>query len=183
VIDIQENFIQKFRKNNIDYLFDQKMLPFYLYSDSVEGDGKSFMCHTLLARPEDRKDEDDTGIRSRFFEEFRGLLADYYLYVENEKNVKVDLLRAAVNLTFPNGHTEGVWHKDHDYPHKHLIVYLNDPQDKDAVTEIKNGNEIVKVVPQKWKAVIMDDYEHRAIYPKVGERIVLVVTYELSDAS
>ena len=44
--------------------------------------------------------------------------------------------RISLNLTFNNGFDKSEIHKDHDYDHKQIIIYLNDC-DKKAKTVIK----------------------------------------------
>jgi hypothetical protein len=178
MIEIKDNLISLETRENILKTIRDDGFHMYYYKDSVKGDGKSFLSHVLLVRPEERDNEEDRGVRSKYFFDMVQPLVEYHKFIETKDNHKVKILRAAVNMTYNNGHDEGVWHKDHTYPHKHMIVYLNTPADKEAVTEIKDeeGN-ITTVEPKKWRCVIMDDYEHRAIYPKFGDRWVLVITY------
>lgn len=183
MIEVIDNFATLEVREKIMHSLKDSGFGMFHYKDSVKGDGKAFMSHVLLVRPEDREtDKNDRGVRSKYFFDLMAGLVEYHK--KSEMNLGVQILRAAVNMTYNNGHREGNWHKDHDYPHKHMIIYLNTPEDKTAVTEIKQDDgEIMRVEPKKWRAVIMDDHEHRAIYPEKGDRWVLVITYteELLD--
>jgi len=177
MIEIVDDFIDLELREEINKLIKNKQLPLYYNTDSVEGDGKSFLCHVMKLRNEDTEDHDN-GVRSPLLQIFIRVLAQYHRKYKPESNYTVEINRAAINVTYPNGHSEGVWHKDHEYPHKHFVLFLNNPEDPKAYLEIQDEEGIYKVVPQQWKGVVMDDYLHRVIYPKVGTRWVLVITFK-----
>jgi hypothetical protein len=84
-----------------------------------------------------------------------------------------------INLTFNNGTKKCPIHQDHEYPHKQLIIYLNDA-DIDSKTIIldKKNKVLKKITPEKYKGVCFENLHHYMIYPKKGERVVLVTTFK-----
>ena len=87
-------------------------------------------------------------------------------------------LRIAYNLTFNNGNDKSQIHKDHEYKHKQVIIYLNDadPESKTCIVD-KKGNIIKEITPKKFEGICFNDIEHFAYFPKKGLRAALIATY------
>ena len=65
---------------------------------------------------------------------------------------------------------------DEQDKHKQLIVYLNQPMDRQSFTVVLDENES-KIAPRKYRGVSFGKIEHYHYYPKVGDRYVLIFTY------
>ena len=87
-----------------------------------------------------------------------------------------------VNLTYNNGIKDrSPIHVDHSFPHRQLIVYLNDPQDKEAKTFIldKKKKKVLKeITPKQYRGIFFPSLPHYHIMPKFGERMVFVITFK-----
>jgi len=80
-------------------------------------------------------------------------------------------------------------HIDYAGYHKQLLIYLNDPIDKESHTVILdedaplgipddgNQKQLKRVIPEKYKGVCFENLPHYQVYPKFGERIVSVFTF------
>ena len=87
------------------------------------------------------------------------------------------MLRVCVNFTYHNGkRLESPVHVDHEFEHEQLIVYLNQPMDRQSFTVVLDENES-KIAPRKYRGVSFGKIEHYHYYPKVGDRYVLIFTY------
>ena len=67
-------------------------------------------------------------------------------------------------------------HIDHSFPHKNLIIYLNDPAGGDTVLVDKDYKEIDRHHPKEDDIISFEGIHYQKM-PKEGRRIVLVVTY------
>jgi hypothetical protein len=88
-----------------------------------------------------------------------------------------EIFRISVNLTFNIGLKHSVVHCDHKFPHKQVLIYLNDC-DPEAFTFIldKKNKVIKKIKPEKFKGIMFDRQPHYLKYPKHKERIITVYT-------
>ena len=90
------------------------------------------------------------------------------------------ILRCSVNLTFNVGVEKSLVHRDHKDSHKQLLIYCNNPMDKESCTVIldKKRNPIEKIKPIQYSAVSFGENHHYHYYPKKGHRVVLVYTFK-----
>ena len=150
--------------------------PFYYSSHAVRpGDNNPVLSHIVKVRPEIReKGETYNSYTGHVFE-------DMLMTFCKKNNIAVkESLRIAVNFTYNNGTISCPIHLDHEFPHKQLLIYLNDPLDKQAKTVIldKDKKTILKeITPEQYKGVCFNDKPHYLYYPKIGERIVAVFTF------
>ena len=87
------------------------------------------------------------------------------------------LYRISANCTFPIKEDKGAFpHIDHSFPHKNLIIYLNDPAGGDTVLVDKDYKEIDRHHPKEDDIISFEGIHYQKM-PKEGRRIVLVVTY------
>ena len=161
---------------NTDILLNDNF-PFYFYSSSIK-DGKSdaFLSHVILRRPEERdwKDQWNSSYKET-------LIFIFSEFCKKHKIVNPDMLRCSVNFTYPNGHTKMETHEDHPYPHKQLIVYLNNPLDKKSCTVLMDKKEkkiTNKIEPKQWRGVCFDSVPHYQFYPTKGHRIIIIYTFK-----
>ena len=144
-----------------------------------------FLGHTLIFRPEDRIN--NKVYNSSYAEIFENMLITFCNKNKVEYN---ETLRGAINLTFNNGQDKCFPHIDHTGYHKQLLIYLNDPADKESHTVILDKDtpletsydgkqkQLKRVVPEKYKGVCFENLPHYQVYPKFGERIVSVFTFK-----
>jgi len=103
-----------------------------------------------------------------------------FSYIFSKLKIKeAEIYRAAINLTVNNSVNRCQTHYDHDYPHKQILVYLNNP-DINSKTIIlnKKNKKLKEVTPRKNKAILFDYLPHYHFYPKNGYRLVLVITFK-----
>ena len=139
-----------------------------------------FYSHVLIARPKWQ----GIGGNYMFPEPQSEQLGQFYplleeILVANEIPVTT-LLRYNVNCTHPQSDDRlSVPHRDHPYPHKNIIVYLEGegdtvcfPDDIDAPTWA-NANSFS---PQQDDVVVFEGL-HCMRPPETGRRVVLVATF------
>ena len=143
------------------------------------------LCHILILRQEERKN--NQVYNSVFSKIFEDMLVTFCNKNQVEHN---ETLRGAINLTFNNGQGQCFPHVDHVGYHKQLLIYLNDPADKESHTVILdedtplgipddgNQKQLKRVVPEKYKGVCFENLPHYQHYPKFGDRIVCVFTFK-----
>jgi hypothetical protein len=171
-----KDFLKIDHINTINKTILGSNFPFYFQNYStIESTNSSALCHTVLNRIEERKK--DELYNSEFGEFFYDILKTFC----EKNNIKFEkVLRISVNFTFNNGIEKCPIHKDHNFPHKQLLLYINDPLDKNSKTIILDDDEktvLKEIIPEKYKAVCFDNKPHFHYFPKVGERIVVVFTF------
>ena len=137
-----------------------------LLESESEWDSFSFFSHTFLARPnEDHPFPQDQS-------SFLMLANDVFVEIARENNISPQVLyRANANLTIPTETGRcGPPHRDHDFPHKNLLVYLTDTNGGDTVV----GDEIYS---GKEDDIILFEGEHQGCPPTSDRRVVLVYTF------
>jgi hypothetical protein len=142
------------------------------------------MGHTLIFRPEDRvNNQIYNSVHAEVFE-------DMLITFCNKNQVEYnETLRGSINLTFNNGQGECFPHIDEVGYYKLLLIYLNDPADKESHTVILGMDtplgvpddgkqqQLKRIVPEKYKGVCFENQPHYQVYPRFGERIVGVFTF------
>lgn len=141
---------------------------------ATASDKSVFLTHVLLIRPEKRPTKEH--INSIYYLDCLEIVKSFF------KKFKIkhkEILRLCVNYTYNNGSNKCLVHQDHEFPHKQLIIYLNetDPSSKTIILD-KNNKVLKKITPEKNKGVCFDNKPHYHFYPKQGERIVLVATFK-----
>jgi len=134
-------------------------------------DNQPFLSHVLIARDRNEKISPHT---------------DFFINVLNtfcKKNkIKIEkIFRGCINLTFTLAsnikNTKGIIHKDHNFPHKQFILYLNNSDGRTIL--LKNKKPWKKIKPHMFKAICFDGLnEHYAETPlKNQKRIIVVMTF------
>lgn len=173
-IIVDDNFMNKNNKEFVDHVVLGNSFPFYPRTKILHGskDYNGFFEHIIL-NPGDNK------MNSQHHPFFESILRSF---AEKHKLKYKLLFRAAVNLTYNNGIKDrSPIHVDHSFPHRQLIVYLNDPQDKEAKTFIldKKKKKVLKeITPKQYRGVCFPSFPHYHLMPKFGERIVFVITFK-----
>lgn len=172
-----KNFLSK----NSIYFIEKAIIygdfPFFLHHRTTSGekDQNHFFGHVVIKRPEE-KSESDPIYNSDLAENFINIFEDF---IVKHKIDCQELLRCCVNLTFNTESEKCPTHVDHWYPHKQLIVYLNDC-DKDAVTVLLDKSrkkKIAEITPEKYKGACFDSGPHYMKFPKKGIRIAIIYTF------
>ncbi len=177
------------RSEGISYFYQRSFEPLF-YKDLTH----TLLCHVLFCRPEQK---DEMGVRSYYNSDYAKVFEDMLFTFCNRNQITcTEVIRGAINLTYNNGQEKCFPHVDYQEYHKQLIIYLNDPQDKEAHTVIMdkdtplgiNGSdgilfppekhELARIVPEKYKGVCFENLPHYQHYPKFGDRIVCVFTFK-----
>ncbi len=168
-----ENFLSKQNIDFIEKTILNNNFPYKYRTQCVPGDGNSFLVHNVLDRPEHRANAQSK--QTPYLEDVCQILISFC----RKNNIKLkEILRAAINFTYNNGKDKSPAHVDHDYPHKQLIVYLNDCDKKAHTVILDNNNKILKKIrPKKYKGVCFEALPHYAIFPKKGHRVIGVFTF------
>jgi len=168
-----DDFLSKESKDFIDHEVLGLNFSFFHKTRIIEGDDRynGFFEHTILRAGEDNWN-------SKYHPWGEGILQDFV----SKNNLTYKLIhRMSINLTYNNGMIKCPVHKDHLFPHKQLIVYLNDVQDKKAKLFILDDDEkkiLKKVTPKQYRGVCFNNSHHWHYHPRFGERLAFVTTFE-----
>ena len=171
------NFLTLEQKKTINNVVLSDNFPFYYNQNALPYDKLGYFVHNILIRPELRK-ENESGINSSFYNFFEDL---FKTFCNKNKINYNEILRMSVNLTFNNGDEKSEIHKDHNFSHKQLLLYLNDLEDAGGETYILNEDKksVWKTVkPEKFKGVCFGWKYHYAVLPKKGIRVLAVFTFK-----
>jgi hypothetical protein len=163
---ITENYITL--KNSIL----SESFPWYSKITTRESQGTTFYSHMFLKRPSEKNPFSE--IVSNYFDQAYRILLEILKY----NNLHINyFLRINANITHNYG--SGIAcspHYDHDFPHKNLLIYLNQASGPTVVINPENKTE--EYFHPKEDAIITFEGKHYHYQPDVGERrIVLVATY------
>ena len=171
------NIISKKNINMLLTAIDTQKFPFYLAKGKNKNEHPQlpFLYHQILKRPED-KISTDLVWNTPYAQLFLSIFQDFCKKV---KIKKTQLYRACLNLTFAVETKKCKPHRDHEYPYRQVIIYLNNA-DPEAKTIILNKNNKItnQISPKKNKGVMFDSSFHYHIFPKFGYRIVLIYTFK-----
>ena len=163
-------------KKQIKYINEHILnvhIPWYFQKNTViSKKQKPYFSHTVLRIPEERKEgEKFNSIESSFCTDVLNVFC-------KKNNIEYkELLRIAFNLSYNNGFEKCDIHRDHDYVHKQLIVYLNNC-DEQSYTVIKNNKKEIKIKPESFKGVCFENKPHYHYFPKEGIRVILIMTFK-----
>ena len=170
-----KNFLTKENKDFINNVILSDYFPFYRnFTKTTSTDNTICLSHVLLNRPEKRLEKNH--INSIYYPECLKIIISFL----NKFKIKhKEILRMSINYTYNNGKEKCPIHQDHSYPHKQVLIYLNnaDPCSKTVILN-KNNKIFKKITPQKNKGICFDNKPHYHFYPKKGERIILVATFK-----
>ncbi len=168
-----KNFLSKENIIFIENIILGNNFPFYLSQKSTATDNYKKMFHELLLRPEGCLLENR--INSTYYNDVFNLVNSF---LKKFKIKQKEILRMCINFTYNNGVEKCPVHKDHDFPHKQLIIYLNEADINSKTVILNEKNKIIKeIAPEKYKGVCFDNVLHYHYYPKKGERIILITTF------
>ena len=169
------NFLSEESKDFINKIVLGDNFPFHNQFTNC-APNEFFLSHTVLERTERRDPEKQWN--SFYYKHFVKMCDEFFK--QNEININ-KYFRMCVNFTFNNGLKRHVTHEDHNFPHKQLIIVLNDPSDSNAATVILAPDkkmELKRVKPLQYKGICFDSHPHYQIMPRFGYRIALIVTFD-----
>lgn len=164
-----DNFLSDLSKRYIRQCFLNVGFPYY-YGDELiinSGEHIPFLAHVIKKR-------DDDLINSDCYQDCVNMVTEFTV---KHKIECTEILRMAVNFTYPNGFEKCPVHQDHPFPHKQLIIYLNNPKDKSAKTVILDKKERYEIEPAQFRGICFENKPHFQYFPKEGERIILITTF------
>jgi hypothetical protein len=116
---------------------------------------------------------EDSSLLPRISPEFYGIFDTVLNEIFVFNNITVQyVFRVNLNITTPTEKNLPCYpHVDHDFPHKNLLIYLND-SDGDTVEESTNS----RFTPKEDDVIVFSGshYHHP---PTSGRRIVIICTY------
>lgn len=153
--------------------------PWYLQKSSTSQDNIPFFSHVLVNRSNDINSAGE--INSEYFYFFKQILDR----ISKNSNIKVGrIYRASLNLTYPTlNQFHGAPHIDHNFPHRSLILYLNNSSGNTVIFKDTNNNDLIitnEVEPKQGRAFLFNGMTYHAIKPCKGNdvRAICVFTFE-----
>jgi hypothetical protein len=130
--------------------------------------------HHVMVRPNRLVDRPYTTITSNLFESAYKVISQIFSSNDIEAHV---IYRLNINMTCGGDNKTTPWHKDLEFPHTNMIVYLN--KFSDGWTYVRDGDVEEKHTPKEDGIIIFDgELEHCHAVTKPHERrIVMVVNY------
>lgn len=133
----------------------------------------AFFSHQVLKRID--QVEDYEVINSNYYKQTKNILDNFCDSISEKVYFYT---RISFNMTFNNGYEKSGIHQDHPFPHKQIIIYLNDADTKSKTCIVDKNDKIIKSIkPLKYKGICFDNQPHFNYNPTVGYRLVLVATF------
>lgn len=130
--------------------------------------------HHVMVRPNHLVGRPYSTITSDYFESSCKVIEQ----ILDHNNISISVIyRINFNLIYDNRNKLTPWHKDLEFPHSNMIIYLS--EFGDGWTYVRDGDVEEKHTPKEDGIIIFDgDLEHCHAVPKPYERrIVMVVNY------
>jgi hypothetical protein len=148
--------------------------PWFLLRTLNDDHSPHQFCHALMKR--DASGEPVEGrVNSQYYEYARNIFLDVCAVGGVEVN---EIYRLAFNCTT---YSQQRWvdpHKDHEFDHKVLIMYLNKFTYGQTFLMDDDKKVVETILPEKYKAVIFDNCYHTHTFCEPDElRIVMVATF------
>jgi hypothetical protein len=146
--------------------------PWYIHPNTAGEYKKDIFMHGVVKRP--KREFNVPLITSRHFDLINRVLIQ--IFEHNNLDVNV-VLRIVINLSINYGGGPACDpHYDHRFPHKNLLIYLNDSSGATVVIDSETNKE--EYFHPQEDAIVTFEGEHYHYQPNVGEkRVVLVATY------
>jgi hypothetical protein len=167
-----DNFLKEHQKDFINNVVLSSNFPYFYYPFSVNGDGNSHLTHIVKNRPENN---------GQWNSIYKDQFIDIFETFCKKNNITYkEIFRCAVNISFNVKDKKSPIHYDHEFKHRQIIIYLNNPLDNNSNTVILDKekiNIIKEIKPKKYKAICFDNLPHFMYYPQKGERFALIYTF------
>lgn len=174
VIEI-EDFLFKEELEFIDNEITSHVIPWHWDPASVT-EKFPFFDHIIIPREE--RETDPVTVVSPLHEFFTTIQKRFCDVCELPME---KIYRQCINLTFPSDNGEySEPHTDHDFPHKNIIMYLNDGYEM-GETILYNDDLTIgkKIEPKKGKVICFDgSIIHGVRWIPRGRRIIFVSTWK-----
>jgi len=172
---VKDHFLKKEEKQFIDDVILSDTFPWYYSKHQVGEDNHPYFYHTLMARV-DSKDRNgqSSKIWSTHFNFFKNIVQRF---CKEHKINFTQIFRGSINCTIPIGVARGKKHKDHDFYHYQIIIYLNDA---DGPTKIYNekGKLEASIKPKRYRTLFFTSKLHSAGLPvKSKRRVIAILTF------
>ena len=161
----------------IEWVINEVDFPLYsFFSTHSHGNINPVFGHILRTRIDDENSDEWGASNSDFTHKFDNIFMNFC----KEYDIKCNrILRSAVNFTTHQpSDSEYFIHRDHNFPHKNFLMYLNEWTGGGTQFFDDEQRLIKTIYPQKYKAVVSDSELHSAGHPGPHERrICFVVTF------
>lgn len=165
---------QEIFTSNFSWYWNSETVPKNPKDNNLDFVSVPFFSHGILIRP---KDDSEYSIfpktNSHYSDIFNVILDQIFEF----NSINFDcVLRINVNLTIPlTGIKKTLPHVDHNFPHKNLLIYLND---SDGDTVLCDDQDVVvdSSSPEEDKIVLFEG-KHYHHLPSKDRRIVVVCTF------
>ena len=174
------NTYKKFKKlitidNNFPWYWHEKTVventPASIANMFQRGhENRGFYTHNFLVRPEEHGHSKPN---STYYDLAYQVALDIFVY--NEIKVK-SIYRMSTNCEHPTkNNLPDFYHIDHGFPHNNMLVYLNDTAGGKTLVDKE------RYAGKEDDVIMFDGYniKHCNKPPRVGRRIVFVVTFQL----
>ena len=171
-----DNFLSKDNIKFINETVLSNTFPFYFANTitNCEDTNYFFLSHVVQNRLEDYPLNEVMNSPNYFYPTI-DILNNFLKSINEKCNF---FLRIAYNFTFNNGNVKSQIHKDHEYKHKQIIIYLNDADPESKTCIVDDNDKIIKeITPDKFKGICFNDVNHFHYFPKKGFRVILIATY------
>ena len=160
-------------QNQISFLDEVLGLGFPWFFQEAYKNSKQF-GHCVMMR-----DEQNRPIPGRINSPVIDVCSEILLTFCKEHDIQVNnILRVGINCTLYDVNNNFGIHVDHNFPHYNFILYINEFTNGDTVIYYDNEQEIYRIKPEKYKAVIFPGFKHAQESCSPGERrVVLVLTF------
>jgi hypothetical protein len=133
------------------------------------------MAHILMLRA-----KDELPVRGQVNSPFYQVCEQLFLRLCKANNITVrTIYRATINMTFADPSVHGDPHRDHEFPAKNLIIYLNEFDDGRTFLLDDDFQIVDWVEPEKGKFAVFDDIPHAQGFCKPQQRrVVMLFTFD-----
>jgi hypothetical protein len=171
-----KNFLNNDQKEHLKNNVLGDNFPWYWNDHAVNvEDETGYFFHQVLLRPNDRPYENH--INSNYYDFFEDVFKSF---CKNNNLEYKEILRICLNASVSSNQKESFIHRDHNFPCKHMLIYLSDIKDDIGYTYIYEDDKktlIKKIKPEMYKGVCWDWKYHSAEPPSNGRRVVIVYTF------
>ena len=163
-------------ENNIKFIEKTVLndnFPYFFNSNTLTNKDDAFFSHQVLQRLE--LSPNYTPVNSEAFAPTIDILNNFVNSISEKVNFYT---RISYNMTFNNGYEKSGTHIDHEYPHKQIIIYLNDADKKSKTCIVDEKDKVIKSIsPEKYKGICFDAQRHFNYNPTTKHRLILVATF------
>lgn len=171
---VLDDFLDEEAQKAVDHIV--RLIDFNIFNPVADVSTELQFTKTIVDRPENidnshKVDPDYVEFFIRLFNIFMskcGFDCEYNIH------------RISVNANVATSVKESAIHKDHTFPHKQLIICMNDDFEGGATKLYDDDMNLIDIVEsKKYRGYSFDWCNHSIEYPKSGIRVVAVYTFSL----